>query len=164
MDPSKGNFTDSATLRQNYCVATPYTNGEDIYEDANATSSRRRDVSVRLFQELSIIRPMDDGVMKQPISATLDNRRAMLDATLPEGLQPSSPVGGSGVSQFYMLDDGKTGVLALGEIPGDFSENLNPMVDGLRKLVERGATRLILDLVGGVLFTLLSKAEGPTVD
>lgn len=71
----------------------------------------------------------------------------MMDASLPGRLQPSSPASGLGAAQFYMLDDGKTGVLALGQIPPDFSENLDALVSGFQGLVERGATQLILDLV-----------------
>lgn len=74
-----------------------------------------------------------------------------LDITLPSGLTPLNPTtGSSGVSQFFMLDDGKTGVLALGSFSANSFDVLElSMLNGLLALKTAGATQLIVDVVRG---------------
>jgi hypothetical protein len=82
------------------------------------------------------------------LNVILDDSAA-LDIVLPSGLEPSLPAvnGSSGVSQFYLLDDGKTGVLALGSFSAPTFDGLQQsLLTGLVGLKNRGATRLIVDL------------------
>lgn len=72
------------------------------------------------------------------------------NVVLPPTLQPSlTPVNGSrSVAQFYILNDGKTGILALGSFSDtDFNTFLDGMLQGLLSLKSQGATQLIVDLV-----------------
>jgi len=72
------------------------------------------------------------------------------DVVLPPVLQPSlTAVSGSqNVTQFYMLKDGKTGVMALGSFSdSDFNAFLLGMLNGLVSLKSLGATQLIVDVV-----------------
>lgn len=69
---------------------------------------------------------------------------------LPAELQPSlTPVDGSrSVAQFYLLEDGKTGVLALGSFSDNiYGEFLAALLKGLQSLKNQGATQLIVDVV-----------------
>ena len=71
---------------------------------------------------------------------------------LPERLSPSEPIMGLNTIEFFMLDDGKTGVMALGSFAGaQFDEMLRVFLDGLQSLVDRGATQLIVDVVSFAL-------------
>ena len=70
------------------------------------------------------------------------------DATLPPDLQPAGPLDGSaGDAQFFMLDDGKTGVLALGSFSWDSIYNgENALMKGFQSLRAANATQLIVDV------------------
>ena len=73
------------------------------------------------------------------------------DVVLPSVLQPGlSPVPGSrNAAQFYMLKDGKTGVLALGSFSdSSFSGLQNSLLQGILSLKTQGATQLVVDVVG----------------
>lgn len=91
------------------------------------------------------------------LNVMLDSAPAT-DIDLPTPLQPANPVDGFGVGQFYLLDDGLTGVLALGSFSGNsYDLMMQGLLDGLLELRSRGAQRLVVDVVGsGVL--LLSVA------
>jgi len=72
------------------------------------------------------------------------------DVVLPPTLQPSLPAvnGSRSVAQFYMLDDKKTGVMALGSFSdSSYSPFLLSMLSGLQSLKALGATQLIVDVV-----------------
>jgi len=73
------------------------------------------------------------------------------DIALPPSLQPSLPAvnGSQSVDQFYMLDDQKTGIMALGSFAddGDYNDFLLGMLKGLQSLKALGATQLIIDVV-----------------
>lgn len=73
----------------------------------------------------------------------------MQDVVLPPVLAPQSPLdGSSGVAQFYLLDDKKTGVLALGSFSANsFSGLQKALLDGLVNLKSQGASQLIVDVV-----------------
>ena len=69
---------------------------------------------------------------------------------LPEELTPSLPALNESysVAQFYMLDDKVTGVLALGSFSAkNFTMFGSSLLSGLKELKEKGATRLIVDVV-----------------
>jgi hypothetical protein len=74
----------------------------------------------------------------------------LTNVVLPQPLQPSLPPvpGSRSVSQFYMLDDKKTGVLALGSFSDTVYEPfLAGLLEGLQSLKAEGATQLIIDVV-----------------
>lgn len=83
------------------------------------------------------------------------------DVVLPPTLVPGLPVlnGSRTVQQFYMLKDGKTGVMALGSFSdNDFNAFLLGMLTGLQSLKSLGATQLIVDVVCDTLHMLKSLA------
>lgn len=77
------------------------------------------------------------------------------DVVLPPTLAPALPVlnGSASVTQFYMLKDGKTGVMALGSFSDTvFSTFLLGMLTGLQSLQSLGATQLVVDVVRGLSY------------
>ena len=70
-------------------------------------------------------------------------------SSLPPSLTPTNPTNDSaGVSEFHLLDDGKTGVLALGSFgEPDFISFGQTLVTGLTNLKNAGAIQLIVDVV-----------------
>lgn len=73
----------------------------------------------------------------------------MQNVVLPPGLAPPTPLSSSaGVSEFHLLDDKQTGVLALGSFSdADFDALEKTLLTGLQDLKAAGATRLIIDVV-----------------
>ena len=71
-----------------------------------------------------------------------------VDVALPPEQHPTNPqTGSSSVVQVFLLDDAKTGVLALGSFSGDSFANLqNNLLTGLQNLKDKGATQLIVDI------------------
>lgn len=93
--------------------------------------------------------PIAASSRQLPVNVMLDTS-PLSDVVLPPTLQPSlTPVNGSrSVAQFYILNDKKTGVLALGSFSDtDFNTFLNGMLQGLLSLKSQGATQLIVDVV-----------------
>jgi len=83
----------------------------------------------------------------------------LTDVVLPPELQPTAPPlnGSFGVGQFFMLDDGVTGVLALGSFSGaDFDTMESGLLEGLLGLKSMGATQLIVDVVCGIVVMISS--------
>ena len=139
-------WTDSASYRTNLCTAQSDTNGVDVY----ANTGKREDVpaapAAAKFEQQPDIAPADRK--KHAINVILDTT-PMLDVVLPPTLAPQAPLSGSnGVAQFYLLDDKKTGVLALGSFSASsFSGLQKAMLDGLVNLKSQGASQLIVDVV-----------------
>lgn len=75
------------------------------------------------------------------------NDGPQFDIVLPGPLTPANPTSGSGAMQFFMLDDKKTGVLALGSFSGTFATLESGLLSGLQNLKTLGATQLIVDVV-----------------
>jgi hypothetical protein len=74
----------------------------------------------------------------------------LTDVLLPPGLTPpSQSLNGSFLGgEFFMLEDGKTGVLALGSFSGDDLDKMESgLLDGFLGLKSLGATRLVVDVV-----------------
>lgn len=74
----------------------------------------------------------------------------LTDIDLPEHLQPVLPAldHSYSVAQFYMLNDNRTGVLALGSFSAaNFSAFGNSLLAGLQGLKAMGAKNLIVDVV-----------------
>ena len=140
-------FTDTASWRANNCVAVDGTNGIDIYATSSTPSSLG---NLNPFSKLQQQPPVPPQVArKQPLNVILDTAPPS-DVVLPPVLQPSLPAvnGSRSVSQFYMLKDGKTGVMALGSFSdSDFDALLLGMLNGLVSLKSLGATQLIVDVV-----------------
>ncbi|KLO14415.1 hypothetical protein SCHPADRAFT_872766 [Schizopora paradoxa] len=139
-------FSDTASLIANNCVATATTNGAD----ANAASNGVAPVAAvrRLpggrFAPKTQIPPQ--VLQKHAVSILVDDK-PQSDIVLPPPLQPAAPIAGTGVTQFYLLQDGKTGVLALGSFEeADFDTFQNTLLTGLQTLVSKGATQLIADV------------------
>lgn len=79
----------------------------------------------------------------------------LINVALPPTLRPTLPAvdGSYGAAQFYMANDQKTGILALGSFSdGNYDNFLNALLNGLLSLKSRGATQLIIDVVCGLLF------------
>ncbi|KAL5481091.1 hypothetical protein ACEPAI_10032 [Sanghuangporus weigelae] len=139
------NFTDSESFRRNNCVAVDDTNGVNLNSSSDSeTSTPVRKVPGGRFAPKPTLSP--EVVMKHPISVLLDDK-PQSDVVLPGPLQPAAPIAGSGVSTFYMLDDGKTGILALGSFSAaNFDTFEQTLLSGLQTLVGNGATQLIVDV------------------
>ncbi|KAF8157203.1 hypothetical protein B0H34DRAFT_490777 [Crassisporium funariophilum] len=139
-------FSDSASWRANNCVAVDGTNGVDAYASTSLTSTSNKALPLSKFQQQPSIPPQSGR--KQPINVMLDTSPPS-DVVLPPGLIPALPAlnGSRSVSQFYMLKDAKTGVLALGSFSdSDFNAFLLGMLNGLLSLKSLGATQLIVDV------------------
>ncbi|KAM5541660.1 hypothetical protein V8D89_004641 [Ganoderma adspersum] len=146
-------FTDVASFRANNCVARSYTNGVDYYASSSSSSTATKRDATRVnpankFRQA----PMPSaaatpGGRQEPMNVMLDTA-PLSDATLPPDLQPTGPLdGSSGDAQFFMLDDGKTGVLALGSFSWDSVYNgENTLTKGLQSLQAANATQLIVDV------------------
>lgn len=134
-------FTDSASLRAGNCVPVPGTNGVDLQETA-APDPDQQTITPFLQQPT-----LPKAPRKEPINVMVDNN-PFTDIALPPGLTPSAPVNGSfDVGQFFLLNDGKTGVLALGSFSGDFNTLVLGLLQGLTNLKSLGATQLVVDVV-----------------
>lgn len=140
-------FSDSASLVANNCVATDTTNGADanaVADGASPVAAVRRLPGGRFAPKTQI---PPQVLQKHSISVLVDDK-PQSDIVLPPPLQPATPVSGTGVAQFYLLQDGKTGVLALGSFDeADFDTFQNTLLVGLQTLVSKGATQLIADVV-----------------
>lgn len=143
-------WTDSASFRANNCVAVDGTNGVDLNAPSNARKrAAPRQRPVDKFRQAPA--PAAAGVRfaRGRAQNTMLDTAPPTDVVLPPGLTPASNVPGStGVSEFFLLDDGKTGVLAL----GSFEENnpdtfMTTLLTGLTNLKNAGATQLIVDVV-----------------
>ncbi|KAH8826344.1 hypothetical protein DL96DRAFT_1805805 [Flagelloscypha sp. PMI_526] len=133
-------FTDGPSYRAANCKADEGTNGVDVYATSGDT------VTDPTFKAQGIPLPKERP-HKQLVNILLDDTPAT-DVVLPPTLAPANPIaGGFEVAQFYMLDDGKTGVFALGSFSAsDYLPFLQSMLDGLTKLKEQGATQLVVDV------------------
>jgi hypothetical protein len=101
--------------------------------------------------------------------STMLDTTPVLDIALPPGLVPQAPVSGSAsVAEFHLLDDGKTGVLALGSFADDDPIELGlALLTGLQNLNKAGATQLIVDVVRTAMnensFNMLMTTDSQTM-
>ncbi|KAJ3547212.1 hypothetical protein NMY22_g1745 [Coprinellus aureogranulatus] len=142
-------FIDSQSLRQNNCLATPKTNGIDMYglSPTELSALFEDPPSLAHFQQQPPLAP-EDYRARHPVNVLLD-ASPLSNIALPEvlspRLQPSSE--SYSVAEFFMLEDGKTGVLALGSFSAkNFTHFGQALLDGLKGLKEKGAERLIVDV------------------
>ncbi|KAG2015627.1 hypothetical protein CC2G_008882 [Coprinopsis cinerea AmutBmut pab1-1] len=148
------NFTDSASLRANNCVATKSTNGIDLYgptspDPESALLSTFEESSLATFQQQPALAP-SDRLERHPLNVILDGL-PLTDIELPEVLQPGlTPLNESySVAEFFMLEDEdvKTGVLALGSFSAkNFTRFGESLLEGMLALKAKGAERLIVDV------------------
>jgi hypothetical protein len=141
-------WTDSASFRENNCVAVDGTNGINLNDASNDFHERddAPDAPVTAFRQQAPVSPAD---ARKHLMNTMLDTAPLLDIALPPGLVPQAPVSGSaGVSEFHLLDDGKTGVLALGSFSDNsFDDFEATLLTGLQNLKKAGATQLIVDVV-----------------
>ncbi|KJA21567.1 hypothetical protein HYPSUDRAFT_55453 [Hypholoma sublateritium FD-334 SS-4] len=139
-------FTDTASWRANNCVAIDGTNGEDIFDTSSPSANSPNLPLVKFKQQPDIPVAME---RKHPVNVMMDTSPPS-DIVLPPTLTPALPIlsGSQNVTQFFMLKDGKTGVMALGSFSDtNFNNFLLGMLSGLQALKSQGATQLIVDVV-----------------
>ncbi|KAI0628556.1 hypothetical protein C8Q77DRAFT_1067837 [Trametes polyzona] len=139
-------WTDAKSFHQNNCVAIDGTNGEDLYADGS--SEKRRAVfenPANKFRQAPI--PDPSVARKHHLNVILDSAPQQ-NVVLPPELVPKDPLAGSsGVAQFHLLDDGMTGVLALGSFSAASFDLLSQsLLTGLQNLKKQGATQLVVDV------------------
>ncbi|KAH8828086.1 hypothetical protein DL96DRAFT_1797327 [Flagelloscypha sp. PMI_526] len=142
-------FNSSSTYYEANCRARPATNGINFYPSVESALST-----------LDALGPRQESKFEQQPKLTFSQTfghpmNVMLDATplsdmdLPRESQPQAkPLKESyDVAQFYLLEDGETGVLALGSFSAsDFNWFGKALLSGLRKLKELGAEKLVVDV------------------
>lgn len=139
-------FEDSSSYRERNCMATQKTNGVDMY-DTSPKAYDRYPAPIAHFQQQPSVGPEDSR--KHPMNVMLDTL-PLTDIDLPEHLQPKLPAleQSYSVAQFFMLNDNRTGVLALGSFSAkSFSAFGHSLLNGLQELRARGAKNLIVDVV-----------------
>lgn len=146
-------FTDAKSLWANNCLATSSTNGASYYNKVQAKTLAKTTADKPRFQPDPVIAPIIDG-RRQAISGLVADG-PLFDITLPSRLSPPTPVTGNGALQFYILDDGKTAVLALGSFTGSFSGVQQGILDGVNAVKAKGATRLLVDVVSDMCWLKL---------
>lgn len=136
------NFTDSKSFRANNCVATASTNGVALSENSASNSLPQRHPPGGPFAPLTI---SPETAKKHPVSVLM-KAELQTDIVLPPALTPTGPISGTGVAEFFLLPDKKTGVLALGSFDEpDFDTFETTLLTGLQTLVSQGATQLVVD-------------------
>ena len=103
-----------------------------------------------MFQQQPAVNRRDSR--EHRLNVMMDSQ-PLSDIALPPELAPKNPLNGSqGVVQFFLLDDRRTGVLALGSFSGgSYRILLANLLRGLSVLKRQGATRLIVDVVRSFL-------------
>jgi len=140
-----GNFNDVTTFFDSHCLAQQGTNGVDLNAPDSQEVSLQEKPVARFQQKPAFFSP---DTPKERINVMLDTS-PLSDVVLPPQLTPTSPVNGSrNVAQFFLLDDNKTGVLALGSFEDpDFDLLLDSLLTGLINLKSLGANQLVVDVV-----------------
>ncbi|KAJ2928316.1 hypothetical protein H1R20_g8781, partial [Candolleomyces eurysporus] len=146
---SSKHFTDSKTLRENNCIATPTTNGLDLYgvPPDQLVDYLEEPKPLAIYQQQPILSPVDYRE-RHPVNVLLDGN-PLINIGLPETLAPSlEPLNSSySVAEFFMLKDNKTGVLALGSFSAkNYTLFGQVLLDGLKGLKRAGAEQLIVDV------------------
>ncbi|KAG6918602.1 hypothetical protein DXG01_013013 [Tephrocybe rancida] len=152
-------FTNTSTYLANNCVAVAGTNGVDYYGStaASATSDSEERPVAKFQQQPAIPASV---ARKHALNVILD-ASPVTDVVLPPVLAPTLPAapGSRSAAQFYLLKDGKTGVLALGSFSdSDYEAFLNGLLAGLVSLKSQGATQLIVDVIAGPKSTTVPQA------
>jgi hypothetical protein len=129
-------------------VATNKTNGVDLYDQSFSIQDYEETPQpIAYFQQQPLVTGVD--ARKHAVNVILD-AVPLTDIDLPEHLQPGIPALNESysVAQFYMLNDNTTGVLALGSFSAqNFSLFGASLLEGLQELKQKGAEKLIVDVV-----------------
>lgn len=143
-------FKDATEFWNQNCVAKAETNGVDYWAGEHGRDRRIGsgggvelvDPTPRRFSPPI---PIEDR--KHAISSFID-ASAAVDITLPPRLTPGTPISGNGTAMFYMLEE-NVGVLALGSFSTGlgYSAWFETLKSGIVELKNKGATRLIVDVV-----------------
>jgi hypothetical protein len=138
------NFVDAETFFSGHCLAGRGTNGVDL-NAPNVAALSDAEKPIGRFQQ---VRRLSTQPRQERANIMLDTS-PFSDVVLPPGLVPPAPVNGSlNAAQFFLLDDKKTGVLALGSFEDNSLDDLtNAMLNGLTNLKSLGATQLVVDVV-----------------
>ncbi|KAL0578755.1 hypothetical protein V5O48_003253 [Marasmius crinis-equi] len=161
---SAKNFTDMPSWRARNCIATPGTNGVDIYDHSHSASIESQEPNpITVFQQQPSVSVED--TRRNPMNVILDGT-PLSDIDLPEVLTPSEESLNSSysVAQFYQLEsDNETGVLALGSFSArNFSLFQSSLLNGLQELKELGAKKLIVDVTNnGGGYICIAHIVGP---
>ncbi|KAG5639624.1 hypothetical protein H0H81_010826 [Sphagnurus paluster] len=143
------NFTDLVSYRENNCRATNTTNGRNLYGNASFTDESESPDAIAYFQQQP---SLDRREAKRHAMNVILDGAPLSDIELPIELNPTaSPLNESySVAQFYLLDDDVTGVLALGSFSAkNFTAFGLSLLNGLQELRNKGATRLVVDVIIG---------------
>ena len=141
------NFTDFASYRAENCAAGKRTNGYNLYDEMAAMELEDVPSAAAYFQQQP---PVNTAAARKHALNVILDATPPSDIDLPEELQPKAqPLNESySVAQFYLLDDKKTGVLALGSFSAqNFSVFQSSLLAGLKTLKKAGAEQLIVDVV-----------------
>ena len=139
-------FTDSASYRQNNCKAKATSNGQDYYASSIESLGPTEELPIEKAEQQPKLNPEERK--KFALNVLLDDIPVQ-NVVLPERLKPGLPSSDAdySVARYYLLEDGVTGVLALGSFSApsywDFQQSL---LDGLQDLKAKGATRLLVDI------------------
>ncbi|KAJ8516763.1 hypothetical protein ONZ45_g5979 [Pleurotus djamor] len=138
-------FTDKASFVANNCRAVAATNGRDLNSESSARIDPK-DTPLAKVQQQPPLSAEDARIHKVNV---LMNDSPLSNVVLPTELQPALPTvnGSRNAAQFYMLKDGKTGVLALGSFSdSSFTGLQDALLNGLLSLKSQGATQLVVDV------------------
>ncbi|KAG9076433.1 hypothetical protein FRC06_009508 [Ceratobasidium sp. 370] len=156
-------FTNAESFWNRYCVATSTTNGSPNSVSSSSGSSLSKNETQHLaapdpysqparFQTDPIMPTIEGGKKLVVSSLVLDGPQSNVE--LPSRLSPGVSLSGVGPMNWYMLDDGKTAVLHLSSFSGTFGPLQQGVLDGLKQVKSKGATRLLIDLTnngGGII-------------
>ncbi|KDQ06430.1 hypothetical protein BOTBODRAFT_141061 [Botryobasidium botryosum FD-172 SS1] len=152
-------FEDRHSLWEKNCAVQNNTNGYNYYDTQGdqkgdghgthmliAAPSKQESRPARRPWK-SLAQKGHDG---RRVAVSMFQKSPLLDATLPPALIPAQHLGrgGNNTVQFFMLDDGQTGVLALGDFigGGDQEPLYRGLLGGLQDLRKKGAKRLLVDV------------------
>ncbi|KAB5588032.1 Peptidase family s41 domain containing protein [Ceratobasidium theobromae] len=141
-------FSDAQSLWESNCRATRFTNAD--YPSADAllspiTETKRGPPDGERDGAQSNNKPqIVDGRPLATSALTLDGRQD--DPSLPDRLFPTGEVSAMGSMYWFILEDEKTAVLWLPTFQGNFRLLRQNVLDGIKAVKARGATRLLIDL------------------
>ncbi|KAH8102308.1 hypothetical protein BXZ70DRAFT_68187 [Cristinia sonorae] len=149
-------WSDKASYISYRCEAQPGTNGFDIINASPSVAAVNETTpSISTFHQQPSIRAEDRKA--HALSVLVDNDirievpfEVKDEAGVAKALDLGPvPIGRGGPAEFYLLNDGKTGVLSLGSFSSSrmsFADYSGVLLIGLQILQSSGATQLIIDV------------------
>ncbi|KAF5360262.1 hypothetical protein D9758_009178 [Tetrapyrgos nigripes] len=150
--------TDTDTWRSGLCIAFTDDSVTDNSVDSYPDTPTIRRVTKQFMPRLAGSASSNSPSSKSKRGVNVMHDQALVsNVVFPPSLTPPSQniSGNSAQSEFFMLDDGITGVLALGSFSGE-ADLQRALLHGLMGLKSKGAKQLIVDLTnngGGVMCT-----------